>query len=426
MKLLYLLGTFPRISSEACIMNEIIEIKKEGHGVTILAGDREYGRYHREIYEYDLLKDTIHFREYKFLQWNLFNRYKSNYKKNRRFLGAVKILDFISKITFDLIRHPSDSFDSIRTLIRTHNNIFSISDTYLGYRKIKGRPDLIHVQFPHLNHLSQAQFLSEKFDCPFTLIFRALDLHEKSSKKQLRMKKGILKRSKRIITISEFNRDIIKKEFDMDAVVIHSSINTDKFKPGTNEESTKKPGRIIYTGRFVEKKGIEYLLEACYILGKRGVKFDLLLIGNGPMKGEYQKRIRNLGIENYITFKDLIPQEEIIDELGQSEIFVLPSIVTEIGDTDILPNSLKEAMAMELPGVTTDISGIQELVENGKSGLITKPKDPSAIADAIEMLLEDEKIRRKMGAVGRKKIKKEFNIKIEARKLIDVFEKVID
>ena len=87
----------------------------------------------------------------------------------------------------------------------------------------------------------------------------------------------------------------------------------------------------------------------------------------------------------------------------KANIFVLPCIVAQNGLRDILPNALKEAMAMELPVVTSDISGIEELVEDGQSGLLVPPNNAEALADALERLLADEAMRQTMGKKGRAK-----------------------
>jgi len=336
-------------------------------------------------------------------------------------MSALKTIDFGVKICYDMIIHPGETASSIRLLVKTHNSIFSISDTYLGYRKIKERPDLVHVQFSHLNHLGQAEFISEKFKCPFTITFRALDLYEKASQKLIMTKSQKVDKASRIITISEYNSKVIRKRFGRDPEVIHSAIDPEKFKPGDEKRKSEPGMRIIYVGRFVEKKGIEYLFQACQIMKRKGKDFEIVLIGDGPLLKTYHRLSRKLDMEDKVLFKKVMPQEEIIEELKRSDIFVLPSVITKSGDRDILPNSLKEAMAMEIPVITTNISGIEELVEDDVSGLLVSPEDPMAIARALERLMTDPGLRERMGKEGRIKVIKEFNVHVEAKKLIEVF-----
>jgi len=143
------------------------------------------------------------------------------------------------------------------------------------------------------------------------------------------------------------------------------------------------------------------------------------------LKRDLERMRDQLGIADRTTINGVVPQEELIDELERSHIFVMPSIVAESGDRDILPNSLKEAMAMELPVVTSDISGIEELVEDRVSGILVKPADPDGIVIALEELLSDPELGRKMGREGRQKVIRDFNIEIEAAKMEDVFKEAV-
>jgi glycosyltransferase involved in cell wall biosynthesis len=341
-------------------------------------------------------------------------------------MGALKIMDFISKSTYDLIRSPTKTIRTMNCLIRTHSSIFSISDTYLGFRKIRTRPDLIHVQFPHLNHLYQARFLSESFDCPFTLTFRALDLYEKTSERRLKLKQKIIRKAAAIITISKQNREVVRDRFGIDAVVVHSAINLDKFHPDERERAREGSANLIFIGRFVQKKGVKYLLKACEILKNDEVKFHLNLFGEGPLRKEYERMIRGLHLEGLISIKGLASQEDLIESLKRSDVLVLPSVILENGDRDILSNSLKEAMAMNVPVLTSDISGIEELVKEGWSGLLVKPGDINGISSGIKKLLSDPDLRKELGKNGREKVLSDFNIKIEAKKLNGVFLGVIE
>ncbi|MBN1539320.1 MAG: glycosyltransferase, partial [Candidatus Thermoplasmatota archaeon] len=178
---------------------------------------------------------------------------------------------------------------------------------------------------------------------------------------------------------------------------------------------------ILFVGRFVEKKGIRYLIEACSILKERGMDFRLLLVGDGPLRNDYGRRIRKCGIEDRTLIKGPVPQQDILEELKKADVFVLPSVVVKNGDRDILPNSLKEAMAMKVPVITTDISGIGELVEDGRTGLLIRPGSPMDIVEAVQKVISDPEMMNGMVEEGRKKIERDFNIEVEAKKLNAVF-----
>jgi colanic acid/amylovoran biosynthesis glycosyltransferase len=400
MKILYLLDTFPNISSEAFIANEIIELTKLGHNIKILAHYREKGKIHNNITEYNLLQNTVHNKEYSG--------------------GIEKTLDFVAKASFDLIKSPLNTTKLLFCAIKTHKNIWHLLDSYLGARQILSSEfDLIYAPFPLLNHLSQAFYLSKIFKKSFIVTFRALDIYKKNKKRELEYRTKLIKEASKIITISAYNKTNIINKFGIrdEVEIIRDSTNVDVFRP----TGAKQRRKIISICRFIEKKGIKYLIEACNILKNKGVDFECLLIGSGPLRADYERLIEKYGLEKYISIKGPLTQEKIKQELSDSMIFVLPCVIAEDGDRDILPNVLKEAMAMEIPVITSDICGIEELIENGKNGILLPPKNPQAIEEAMEKLFGNEELRERLGKAGREKIRKDFNVQIEARKLERVF-----
>ena len=111
-----------------------------------------------------------------------------------------------------------------------------------------------------------------------------------------------------------------------------------------------------------------------------------------------------------VSFEGRKLQEEVRELLGKATIFCLPSIITENGGREGIPVALMEAMAMELPVVSTKTVGIPELIEHQENGVLIPPKDSRALADTLTMLLADKDLRTQMGAAARKKVIREFNI----------------
>ncbi|MBL7051309.1 glycosyltransferase family 4 protein [Candidatus Woesearchaeota archaeon] len=231
-------------------------------------------------------------------------------------------------------------------------------------------------------------------------------------------RKFMIEESSKIITISEYNQKYLKKILGIKKVpIVHDAINTELFKPSIKKSSNK----IITIGRFVEQKGMDFLIEACNILNKNKVSYNCVIIGDGPLKKQYVEKIKKYEIPN-IVFKGSLNSKEVKSELASSSVFVLPCIIASDGDRDILPNVLKEAMAMEIPIVTSNICGIKELVENGVSGLLVPTKNSEAVANAIRKILENPDFGRKLGFAGRLKIKKNYDIEKESKKLQTIFQ----
>ncbi len=155
----------------------------------------------------------------------------------------------------------------------------------------------------------------------------------------------------------------------------------------------------------VEKKGFDSLLRACRNLQDRGCRFTCRIIGGHHAYAEtIRALITELRLDETVTISDPVPQEELAKFYAEAAVFALPCQVADNGDRDGIPNVLAEAMAMEVPVVTTDVSGIPELVRHGFNGLLVPPKDPQALADAIETILRNPDYARRLGRLARSTI----------------------
>lgn len=114
------------------------------------------------------------------------------------------------------------------------------------------------------------------------------------------------------------------------------------------------------------------------------------------------------------------PRDEVARLLGQADVVALPSIQTKSGTMEGIPVALMEPLACEVPVISTRISGIPELVEDGVTGLLVPPKDPMALADALERLASDPGLGQRMGRAGRAKVLKEFDLADNASKLTNL------
>jgi glycosyltransferase involved in cell wall biosynthesis len=163
-------------------------------------------------------------------------------------------------------------------------------------------------------------------------------------------------------------------------------------------------------GRLVEKKGFPVLIEACRLLKDRGYQFQCQLVsGAGPCAQQVASLIHDLGLEDTVVMRPAVTQEELRLVYQQATVFTLPCQIAENNDRDGIPNVLVEAMAAGLPVVSTNISGIPELIEHGVSGLLTPQKDAPALAGAIAELLDTPALRRKLGSAAREKVCRLFD-----------------
>jgi len=166
---------------------------------------------------------------------------------------------------------------------------------------------------------------------------------------------------------------------------------------------------ILGVGRLVEKKGFGDLIAACQMLKQKRVRFSCEIVGTGVLSSRLKEEIRNREVGELVKLIGPLPQQVLRAHYSRAMLFVLPCVQATDGDRDILPNALKEAMAVGVPVVTTRLEGIEELVADGVSGVLVQPKDPSALAGKLELLLGDAELRRRLAVRGRQVIEEQFD-----------------
>jgi glycosyltransferase involved in cell wall biosynthesis len=204
--------------------------------------------------------------------------------------------------------------------------------------------------------------------------------------------------------------------------VVYNGLDMDRFPRRSSEP--REP-LILAVGRLVEKKGLPYLVEACRLLKERSVPFKCEIVGYGEMRKRLAEQISRFELNDQVELIGPLAQHELVKYYEGARVFCLPTIIAENDDRDVLPNVLKEAMAVGLPVVTTNLPGMDELVENECTGLLVPPKSPPAIADALERLLHDGKLGILFREGGRKVIEERFDRRKNVAQLFKLFERYL-
>ncbi len=185
-------------------------------------------------------------------------------------------------------------------------------------------------------------------------------------------------------------------------VLIHNGIEVYKLDFMSREEARRTlrlnattisaAGRIIGTiANFYPTKGLEYLIEAFYLLNTKYLILDtvLLIIGDGELRPELEKMIREKGLGKKVFLLGQIP--DAYRFLPAFDVFVLPSV------KEGFPWVLIEAMSAKLPVIATDVGAVPEIINDHKNGLLVKPKDPAGLADKIKEVLENDRLKNELG-----------------------------
>jgi glycosyltransferase involved in cell wall biosynthesis len=168
------------------------------------------------------------------------------------------------------------------------------------------------------------------------------------------------------------------------------------------------PVRLLFVGRLDERKGLKYLLEALpLVLAQR--KACLRIVGKGILESELRSQVRELGLEQVVSFLGFVSKEELADEYANCDIFVLPAIVDSKGDTEGLGVVLIEALAYAKPVVATNVGGIPDVITSGQTGQLVPEKDVRSLAQAILNVLANPELFAEMGLKGLEDIQTRFS-----------------
>ncbi len=205
----------------------------------------------------------------------------------------------------------------------------------------------------------------------------------------------------------------------------YHGIDLTRFTSTVVKHKTEIP-LILSVGRYCEKKGFPYLIQACQQLKQQGHKFQCDIVGYGPLEGELTRLIAELDVADVVSLAGKMTQDELVKVYQRASIFVLPCQVMENGDRDGIPNVLLEAMAMEIPVVSTDISGIGGLVESDKNGFLIPEKNTPAIAEALGKLLAQPALGEQFGKAGRERVLQQFSLERNVGEIRELFDRMLN
>jgi len=220
-----------------------------------------------------------------------------------------------------------------------------------------------------------------------------------------------------IVTVSDFAKKFLQERFPERADRMRRIYNGLNLAEFGRADFSSSPPLILAVGRLIAKKGFADLICACGLIAERGKSFRCEIIGEGPLENELRGQIERLNLQNRVALSGAKPQGEVRQRLAAANVFVLPSIIDPEGGMDNLPTVIMEAMATALPVVSTNIGGIPEMVIENETGFLLEPADASALADAIEKVIDDRLLAQRLGHAGYQRAHELFSIEKNVREL---------
>ncbi len=247
--------------------------------------------------------------------------------------------------------------------------------------------------------------------------------HESVDEQVLRSK---LADAAAVVTVSDYNLNYLKSRYGSAAdrvIHINNGLPLEEFP--FSEPRDREP-LILAVGRLVEKKGIAELIQACDLLKAKGRQFRCEIAGGGVLMEELSAMIQDLGLTDCVRLLGPQPQGEIRRKLHIAAVLACPCVVAADQDRDGLPTILLEAMAMGTPCISTDVTGIPEVLREGETGLSVPQRDVEALAAACERLLDDAELGVQLARNARRQVEEKFDIVTNASLIRQMIESVID
>ncbi|NEO99166.1 MAG: colanic acid biosynthesis glycosyltransferase WcaL [Symploca sp. SIO2E9] len=404
MKIAFLVWRFPVIS-EPFILNQITGLIDRGHQVDIYpcvvdqdASDKTT-KVHPAVEQYRLL-DRIY--------------YAPKRPKNKlwRWFKAMGLL------LANFYKNPSVCLQLVNAGKLCYRAI-----PFLG----RGSYDIIHCQFGTLGlvglSLRQAGILKGQI----ITTFRGIDISRYVQEHGNCVYNQLFREGEFFLANCQFFRQkALNLGCNPNQIIVHASgIDCRKFNFKPRYFPADGLVRILTTGRLVEKKGIKYCLIAIAKLSRIYPNIQFTIVGDGPLKTEFERQIKTLNISHLVKLIGWKNQRELIKILDNYHIFLAPSVTAADGNQDAPVNTLKEAMAMGLPVISTEHGGIPELVEDGVSGFLVPERDAEAIAEKLQYLLENPEIWQQMGSSGRNRVVQKYDMETLNNELVEIYQTLL-
>jgi glycosyltransferase involved in cell wall biosynthesis len=375
-----LVKRFPRLS-ETFVLNELLELRAQGLPLRLFAIMDPHEPSAQP--EAEILRPEV------------------------TYLRGGSLIPSLPRLVRTGLRHPRGTVSAIGWVLcrRRAASWRRLAEALLLVGHLEGRAVHLHVHWA--NAPAAVAFLAQRIaGTPWSLTTHAKDLYT--------LPAGDLadrcERAAFVATCTAANVHHLTDVVGVDpakVVLCRHGVRLDRFRPGGRDP---EPGRILSVGRLVAKKGFPVLLEAASELAGRGVDFHLDIVGDGPLAAELAALVASRGLSRRVSIHPARPQPELVPFYRRAAVFALAPAVQPDGDRDGIPNVILEAMACATPVVASAVSGIPEVVRDGRTGWLVPSEDPGALADALQKVLAHPAEAEALGAAGEAAVRSGFEI----------------
>ncbi|MBU0579576.1 MAG: glycosyltransferase [Candidatus Margulisbacteria bacterium] len=271
------------------------------------------------------------------------------------------------------------------------------------------------------------QFKKKNSNLKIIVNFYGLDVyqHTKSPLYRWQLRQLFKKGDLFLVCSEKMSQDLIKLGAPKNKVKVHyGGADLKKIK----YSCPKQGDEIVFLmcGRFVEKKGFKYGIEAFLRCCAKNNNIKLKVIGHGTLEQALKKIVTQSKYQNRVEFLGALNHSEYLTEIEKCNVFISPSVTAKNGDQEGLPTVLIESAAIGRPLIATNYSGIPEIVHHKQNGLLVKEQDIAGLSAAIDYLAENKKLWSRYAEYGRKLVEKNFDLIKQTEKLEEYYQKLIE
>jgi glycosyltransferase involved in cell wall biosynthesis len=432
----YVLKGFP-ILSETFISSEIHRVESAGTRLRIFVVKPRDGREHHPVIDRirarpDYLPPTTLISKTSRLRW---------LRANTR--------PFIPSFFRVIVRNPRGTLGAVwfalNESILTRRSFWSwpkisyVRDLFLALAladRLLDDSDVRHLHAHFAHDTTTITWLASKITgLPFSFTAHAKDIYATRLNPRDLLRRKVQAASF-VVTCTEVSRRHLRRIADGTPVHrVYHGLNDDFLRFSRRQVGGERPAgslHVLTVGRLVAKKGFDTFVEACGLLDRWGEALQATIVGEDDDVGDgfsvgedLRRRVARLGLEGRIRMLGQIGQADVYERYREASVFCLPCRVLDNGDRDGIPNVLLEAMSCGVPVISTPVSGIPELIEDGTNGLLVAQNDPRALADAILRLHRDRDLAARLAVAGRETVRERFDGSASSRRLARLFQQAI-
>jgi glycosyltransferase involved in cell wall biosynthesis len=309
-----------------------------------------------------------------------------------------------------------------RDVEKSAENVWAVLASFELARRFEAQ-GIEHIHAPWASGCATAAWAASRLTGrPFTFTARAWDIYPPDGLIGIKIRDAALVRTETAANVRHLSAfaggDLSKFRVTYNGAPLCAK--------GDADVAMRPPYRLLAVGRFVRKKGFDQLLHAARLLADAGdIDFRLTIAGDGALRWQLKWLARQLNIAERVCFPGFVPHDCVGELFLASDIFIMPCVVAPSNDRDGLPTVILEALLHRIPVVTTAVSGIPELIEDGVTGLIVRERDPAALAAAIRRLISDRRAALGMAERGRMRVREQFDADRNHRRVLEYYQQFV-